>query len=476
MRRGVASLIVGLSLIVASLSWAGFTLSRTILDPGRSERLAFQLLDNPDVRTALTSRLADTLESQIPDDVPVPRAAVEAGAEIALDDPRVRALVVDGFVRVHQNALEGRDEPVTIDAGAIGAAGRDALVQTRPELDPFLPPAPSLDLDLPTTGLSWMGTLKQFVDRYTLLGALGALAGVVGGFLIAKDRPPVLRRIAYWGFGAAAFWIAVGFVVPWVASLISPTSAAIATAAVDVFFGAMIRPAVVVAAVSAVLLAVGIAWPAVAGRRGGRMLQPASRGSSPTATPAPTGVGSGPSGPAAVPARPPVAAAPGPIRVTDPSPTPQQTPRVDVAPPAPTAQPIPSAPPAPVASPPPMESPVPSAPPAPATSPPPMAAPTTASIIGDGRPGATRSWDPFERPSGPAPVPTATPPGHHTEPNAAPSPSSTDAADVDRSSATTEADGQPSTAWRAGYGYLDNPGVTQPMPPDDPSATRRSRP
>ena len=53
MRRGLASLIIGLSLVVASLSWAGFILSRTVLDPGRSERLAAQLLEHDGVREAL---------------------------------------------------------------------------------------------------------------------------------------------------------------------------------------------------------------------------------------------------------------------------------------------------------------------------------------------------------------------------------------------------------------------------------------
>ena len=49
---------------MATASWAGFTLSRTILDPGRSERLAEQLLENPQVREALVDRLADAVEPQ----------------------------------------------------------------------------------------------------------------------------------------------------------------------------------------------------------------------------------------------------------------------------------------------------------------------------------------------------------------------------------------------------------------------------
>ncbi len=274
MRRGLASLIIGLSLIVASLSWAGFTLSRTVLDPGRSERLADQLLENPDVREALTIRLADALEAQIPAEVPVPRSVIETGAEAAIDDPRVEALIRDGFVQVHRNALEGNSEPVVVDANALGAAGRDMLVEVRPELDPFLPATPAIEVELPTTGLSWMGSVKNIVDRFTGLGALVALIGAAAAFVVAKNRAPVLRRVAFWGYGASAFWLLVGYGVPWLAGSLSPTSAAIATAAADVFFGAMIRPAVVMAVAATALLLAGFALPVFERRRGGRAVQP----------------------------------------------------------------------------------------------------------------------------------------------------------------------------------------------------------
>ncbi len=290
MRRGLASLIIGLSLLVATASWAGFTLSRTVLDPGRSERLAEQLLENPQVRDALVDRLSDAVEPQIPAEVPVSRSLIESGAETALDDPRVRALIIDGVVQYHRNALEGNPEPVVIDAAALGSASRDALVAVRPELDQFLPAVPVIQLELPTTGFTWLATLKRFVDRFTLLGALIALAGATLALLVAQDRGAVLRRVAFWGYGAAAFWLVVGFAVPRLADLLSPTSGAIASAAVDVFFGAMIRPAITLAIVSTVVLLVGFLLPAIGGRRGARMIQP--RG--------------GPGGP------PPVAA-PGPI-------------------------------------------------------------------------------------------------------------------------------------------------------------------
>lgn len=406
--------------MVASFSWAGFTLSNTVLDPGRSERLATQLLDNPEVREALVDRMADALETQVPPEFPVPRAAIEAGAEVALDDPRVEALIVDGFVRVHQNALEGNAEPVIIDASALGAAGRDSLVATRPELDLVLPPVPPLNMELPTTGLSWMGTLKQLVDRYTTLGAVAALMGLSVAFAVAKDRGSVFRRVAIWGYGAAAFWIMLGYGIPRVAEILSPRSAAFATAAVDVFFGAMIRPAVTMAIIATALLAIGLLWPMLSRQRAARVMQPRNRG----------GAGGAPSRPTAT----------GPVGAAAPAAAGGQLTQ--------TKRPI-----------------------------------TDSDLIGGAGPIRTETWapvEPIERteqmPAFHRPVPTT--PAAQTTPAAPVTPAAQTPTTVPAALDQTGIPQPKSTEWQVGRGYLDEDDQDlSPFDlPADPSATRRFQP
>jgi hypothetical protein len=307
MRRGVASLIMGLSLLLASASWAGFVLSHTVLDPGRSERLADHLLDDPDVRAAIITRLADGLATQIPASIPVPRQSLELAATLALDDPRVEALVKDGIVRAHQNALNGVDEPITLDATALGQAAHDALVKQVPVLAPLLPAAPPIAVEVPGAGLAWLGTVKSVVDRYTLLGAVAALAGIVSAFILARNRPAALRRVAYWAFASAAFWLAVAYGLPAVVGAIAPSAMAIASAAVDVFAGAMIRPALVLAGLGVVLLVASFIWSALTRRRPAALLDGAAkgRGRSPAQGPPPVprggAAGFGPYGPRPAP-------------------------------------------------------------------------------------------------------------------------------------------------------------------------------
>ena len=277
MRRGLASLIMGLSLLLATASWAGFVMSRTVLDPGRSERLADTLLDNEEVRAVIVDRLADSVESQIPAEVPVTRNTIETAADAALEDPRVEGLIRDGFVRAHQNALEGNDDPVMLDASALGNAGRDAVVALQPELDAVLPATPSLEVQLPSTGLSWLGTVKRYVDRFTLIGGVLSLIGVTTAFVLARNRAAALRRIAFWAFGASAFWLAVAYALPWILERVAPSSVSIASAAIDVFFEAMIRPAVTLAAIGVGLLLLSFIWPSIERRRPAAQLDTGGR-------------------------------------------------------------------------------------------------------------------------------------------------------------------------------------------------------
>lgn len=269
MRRGISSLILALSLVVASVAWSGFVMLHTVLDPGRSERLADQMLDNAVLRRMVVGTVADSIQAGLPPGVEVPRQEIDAAATAALADPRAEALVRDGMVRVHRNALEGVDEPVVLDPTAFGVAARDALVQARPELAAFLPAPPPVSITLPDAGLSFLGTLSDFLERAVLLAALGAVAGVLLALGIARNRPRVLRRVALWAFAASAFWLILGLGVPWLAENLAPSSAALFAAAVDVFLGAMVVPALFLATAGAVLVVAAMVWDLAARERRG---------------------------------------------------------------------------------------------------------------------------------------------------------------------------------------------------------------
>jgi hypothetical protein len=270
-RRVLAGLILALSLLVASLAWSGFVLLHTALDPGRSDRLADQMLDNTVLRGVLVEAIADSVESGVPRSVAVSRSQIEAAADVALEDPRVEAVVRDGIVRMHHNALQGVDEPVTVDPSAFGAAARDALVRSHPELATVLPQVPPTAITLPDAGLGFLGDLRDFLDRTVDLAAAASVAGILLALLLTTNRPAVLRRVGIWAIAASAFWLLLAYGVPWAAEQVIPDSGALLAAGLDVFLGAMVVPALLLAGAGAVLLGISVVWDAA--RRRSRSFQ-----------------------------------------------------------------------------------------------------------------------------------------------------------------------------------------------------------
>ncbi len=283
MRRSLSALLLGFSLFLGSLSWAGYTITHTVLDPSRSEELAGQLFNSPPVRSALVRLIADRIEGMLPAGIALPREQLEVVADRTLDDPAVEMMVRQGLVGAHQKALRGESTDTTLHATAMGTAARNSLIGERPELAPLIPQAPAIQVQLPTAGLSYIGRLREALVQGTLMFGLLGAAGAIFALVMARDRSMVLRRMAFWAFGTSAFWLLVSFGIPMAANLLSPTSGTVATAMATVMFGAMIPGAVTLAAVGGALLAGSFLWGQFERRRGSHMVgHPVRQGFAPS--------------------------------------------------------------------------------------------------------------------------------------------------------------------------------------------------
>lgn len=275
MRRTLAAAVLGLSLWVGSLAWSGFVMTRTVLDPGRSEAVAEALLENEAVRDQLVANIAGGIEATLPPDAPVDRVTIEAAARTALESPQVEALFLDAFVRTHQAFLGEGEAPESIDGGAFGAAARDALVESRPELDGVLPAAPSVPVPLPTDRLPNLGGVRGF-----LLGAIPVLAAVAAAgsllaLLVTSNRPAVIRRAGFWAIGLSAFVLAFAYGIPALAEAWAPAQAEIVAALIGAMAAATRGPALALAAAGVAGLLLSLVWkagPAIAGA-GGRPVE-----------------------------------------------------------------------------------------------------------------------------------------------------------------------------------------------------------
>lgn len=243
-RRALAAAVLGISLWLGSLAWSGFILTRTVLDPDRSREVADALYEDEAVRDQLVENIADGVEAALPPGT-MPRETIEAGARQTLESPAVEALFVDAFVQTHAALLGEGDAPESLDAGAFGAAARESLVATRPELAPFLPEAPQLAIPLPTERVPNLGPVRDLLAAAVPVLALVAAAGALLALLVTSDRPGVVRRAGVWAMGLAAVVLLVAYGIPALARELAPDQAAVVAALVSAMAASTRVPALV---------------------------------------------------------------------------------------------------------------------------------------------------------------------------------------------------------------------------------------
>ncbi len=233
----------------------------TVLDPGRSERIADTLLEDELVQQQLRESIAGAVGDQIPSEVPVSDEQLESGAGVALQNPVVEVLIRDAFVQAHQAFLGEAEPPTSLDVGSAAGDIRDGALSGVPGGPELVPDGPGLVIDLPTDQIPNLGGFRRWLQRAAPLMALIAAAGVALALLTAKNRAAVLRRAGIWALGSSAIWLVLNIGLPWVATQYFSGQAAIAGALVDAFFGQMLMPAIVLAGCGLALVVVSALWP-----------------------------------------------------------------------------------------------------------------------------------------------------------------------------------------------------------------------
>lgn len=261
-RRALAAALLGISLWIGSLAWSGFLLTRTVLDPDRSRHVAEALYEDEAVRDRLAANIAGGVQAALPPEVPVERSTIDTGAEQALDSPAVEALFVDAFVRTHQAMLGEGDVPRQIDGGSFGAAGREAVVAARPELDAVLPAAPEVTVPLPTERVPNLGPVRRGLLTAVPLLATAAGVGAVLALLISSNRPSVIRRAGFWAVGLSAVVLAFAYGIPALAVTVAPSQSEVIAALVGAMAAETRVPAITLGSLGLAGIVLSLFWRA----------------------------------------------------------------------------------------------------------------------------------------------------------------------------------------------------------------------
>ena len=271
-RRSVAGVILGVSLLVGSFAWAGFVSLRTVLDPDRSADVAEELLDNEEVRLQLIDNIAGAITVAIPAEIPVEDAAVQQAAQAALANPELEALWLTAFAATHAAFLGEGDAPQNLDLTVVATRARDALVQASPSLDAVLPAAPVLNIPLPTEHVPDVSPLRSFLQRVVPIMAIGAIGGAVVALVSTTDRPAILRRAGFWALTTTAVYLLIGLGIPWLLRRVAPDGAEVVAALLTAMLRSVRMPSIVLGVVGAGLLVSSMAWSTAS--RAGRSERP----------------------------------------------------------------------------------------------------------------------------------------------------------------------------------------------------------
>jgi hypothetical protein len=224
-------LILRLSIVAASLAWAGFVFTHTVGDPSRGDRIAREVLADDEARAEVVAPITTAvLESTgLP---PEQRPFVASQVDRLLQEPDGARAFVDLFAGSWSRMLgddDGRGTRIDLTPFI------DDVTAAVPGIDPAALPAQTAapaSVPRPRTELPWMGGLRTAVEATTIPLAIAAAVGAATALAIG-DRRWVLRRVGIWGVMAGGAWIVGPLIAVWAARRWATGADAVVSVAVE---------------------------------------------------------------------------------------------------------------------------------------------------------------------------------------------------------------------------------------------------
>lgn len=221
-RGGAGGLLIHFGMLLATLAFASWWTSHTILDTARTRRTTDAVLENTEVRHFV----ADKVASVVAPSVGVPALNAAAGTNRATTAASSQAVLADRLGAV----LDRRDirtklEQFIVDAHQrlIGEGTKPAVldrVTVRTLVTAALPHVTAKDLakvhavtfDVPQMG-ALVSARHALKDRF-LLYLLGALALVALAIATSRDRRATVKVVGSWLVGISVAHLIVLWIVP----------------------------------------------------------------------------------------------------------------------------------------------------------------------------------------------------------------------------------------------------------------------
>jgi hypothetical protein len=210
-------------MLLATLAFASWWTSHTILDTARTRRVTDAVLENADVRHFVADRIASVTAPAV--GTGTLRAATgtasTAGAgtsaahalgtklDAVLDRPDVRAKLETFVVDAHDDLVGASTKPAVLDQATV----RTLVAAAVPSLSPAdLAKVHAVTFHVPRVG-TLATTRDALADRFWLFFA-GAVVLVAAAIVTTRDRRATLKLVGAWLVGISVMHLVVLWVVP----------------------------------------------------------------------------------------------------------------------------------------------------------------------------------------------------------------------------------------------------------------------
>ncbi len=212
--------LIHFGMILATLAFASWWTSHTILDTSRTRRVTTTVLEDADLRRYVAKEIAPVVVRA----VGTPSLSTATGANAAnaaaatlltdrltavLDRPEIRVQLETFVVDAHQRLIGEGSGPVTLDKATVDALVTAAVPTMKPADLAKIPP---VKVAVPQYGA--LSASRNALARRFPLFALGAIVLLTLAILASRDRRGSVKLVGQWLVGISVAHLFVLWIVP----------------------------------------------------------------------------------------------------------------------------------------------------------------------------------------------------------------------------------------------------------------------
>jgi hypothetical protein len=209
-RSSLGRLFVHIGMLCATLAFASWWTTHTILDTARTRRVTDAVLDNKQLRDFVATRIATATAPAVGPN----QAQLTPKLEKVLDRPDIRAKLEQFVVDAHDHLIGKTTKPAALDQQTtrtlVSAAVPNISLQDLAKVH-------AVTFDVPEVG-ALSSSRRALAGRFWLY-FLGAVVLVAVGIAMSDDRRAAVKIVGGWLIGISVvhlfvLWILPVFVVP----------------------------------------------------------------------------------------------------------------------------------------------------------------------------------------------------------------------------------------------------------------------